>query len=190
MRAPPPQALRDQNQKLRVVFVDRDGTIIREPPDKQIDSLGKLEYVPGILGGLRLLMDAGFRLVMVTNQDGLGTKGYPREAFDEVQGKILRLLKGEGIRFDRVFICPHFPDAGCACRKPLIGLVERWLRAHPLDPARSFVLGDRETDVAFARNLGIQAVRLARPRARTAADFAAPDAREACAWIAGRGAVK
>lgn len=167
----------------RVVFVDRDGTIIREPPDKQIDSLEKLEYVPGILGGLRMLVDAGFSLLMVTNQDGLGTAAYPREGYDVVQGKVLRLLRGEGIRFDRVFLCPHRDEDGCRCRKPKTGLVDRYLRAHPLDPGRSFVLGDRETDVTFARNLGVRAARLCRPRARTDADFATPDARAACAWI-------
>jgi imidazoleglycerol-phosphate dehydratase/histidinol-phosphatase len=166
-----------------VVFVDRDGTIIREPPDKQIDSLEKLEFVPGILGGLRMLADAGFRLLMVTNQDGLGTAAYPRAAFDLVQKRVLRTLKGEGIRFDRIFICPHRPEDGCACRKPRTRLVERYLRVSPMDPACSFVLGDRETDVAFARNLGIRAARLARPRTRTAADFATPDAHAACAWI-------
>jgi len=167
----------------RVVFVDRDGTIIREPPDKQIDSLEKLEFVPGILGGLRQLADAGFSLLMVTNQDGLGTRAYPKADFDLVQGKVLRLLKGEGIRFDRIFICPHRDEDGCRCRKPKTGLVDRYLRAHPLDPASSFVLGDRETDVAFARNLGIRAVRIARSRSRTGADFCTPDARAACGWI-------
>jgi imidazoleglycerol-phosphate dehydratase/histidinol-phosphatase len=168
----------------RVVFVDRDGTIIREPPDHQIDSLEKLTFVPGILGGLRLLADAGLRLVMVSNQDGLGTEGYPRRAFDVVQSKVLGTLKGEGIRFHRIFICPHFPHEGCGCRKPKTGLLDRYLKAHPMDPDRSFVLGDRETDVALARNLGVRAVRIARAGTkRTGADFKTPDARAACAWI-------
>src|SRR5947209_1952013 len=104
-----------------IVFVDRDGTILREPPDKQVDSLEKLEFVPGIVSGLRLLVDSGFTLWLVSNQDGLGSKRYPRKAFNAVQGKMLRLLAGEGIEFEKIFICPHFKFAGCDCRKPKTG---------------------------------------------------------------------
>lgn len=143
-----------------VVFLDRDGTIIREPRDKQIDSLEKLEFIPGIIRGLRLLVDFGFSLVMVSNQDGLGTSRYPREAFRAVQKKILRLLQGEGIIFERIFICPHRPEEACECRKPKTGLLRRYLQAKDVDFSKSFVLGDRTSDVEFARNLGCRCVRL------------------------------
>ena len=112
----------------KVVFVDRDGTIVREPRDKQIDSLDKLEFVPGIIRGLRLLVDSGFTLIMASNQDGLGTAGYPRHAYRQVQGKILRLLSGEGIGFEKVFICPHLPADRCDCRKPKPGLLKNYLK--------------------------------------------------------------
>jgi imidazoleglycerol-phosphate dehydratase/histidinol-phosphatase len=166
-----------------VVFVDRDGTIIREPRDKQIDSLEKLEFLPGAIAGLKLLADAGFTLVMVSNQDGLGTPRYPKAAFTLVQKKVLGLLAGEGIAFDRVFICPHRKGDGCACRKPATGLVAAYLRSVRIDRARSFVLGDRETDVAFARNLGVGSVRLTR-QASTRATYAASDLLDACRFIA------
>ncbi len=167
----------------KVVFVDRDGTIIREPKDRQIDSLEKLEFRPGIIEGLRLLADSGFFLVMATNQDGLGTKRYPREKFRIVQGKILRLLAGEGIRFEKIFVCPHRAEESCRCRKPRTGLVEPYLRASHIDLAHSAVLGDRETDVEFALNIGCRAVRLNGGRP-TNADYAAKDPLDACRFIA------
>jgi len=167
----------------RVVFVDRDGTIIREPRDKQIDSLEKLEFIPGIISGLKLLVDAGYTLVMVSNQDHLGTSRYPRRSFDLVQGKLLRLLKGEGIVFEKVFICPHDRSDDCECRKPNVGLLKNYLKANSVDHGHSFVLGDRATDVEFANNLGVRSVRLSKAR-RSAASFVTPDAVAACQYIA------
>src|ERR1041384_235559 len=167
----------------KVVFVDRDGTIIREPADEQIDSLEKLEFVPGIISGLKLLVDAGYSLVMVSNQDGLGSRCYPRRSFDLVQEKVLRLLKGEGIIFERIFICSHLPQDDCDCRKPKLGSLKNYLRRNNIDRVRSFVRGDRETDVDFARNLGVQSVRLSNAK-RSAASFVTSDARQACEYIA------
>jgi imidazoleglycerol-phosphate dehydratase/histidinol-phosphatase len=166
-----------------VVFVDRDGTIIREPRDKQVDSLEKLELVPGIIGGLKLLVDAGYALVMASNQDALGSPRYPRKSFDLVQGRLLRLLRGEGIVFEKVFICPHDAKDNCECRKPKLGLLKNYLKLNSIDLNRSFVLGDRETDVEFASNLGVRSVRLSKVK-RSAAGFVAPDARAACQYIA------
>lgn len=170
----------------RVVFIDRDGTIIREPADKQIDTLEKLEFLPGIIGGLKQLRDAGYMLVMVSNQDGLGTASYPRKAYEIVQGKILRLLKGEGISFEKILICPHDAGDGCECRKPKIGLIRPYLEKNSIDHARSFVLGDRVTDVELAKNIGVRAVRIAKKSGRReiAAEFTTPDAYEACSYIA------
>jgi imidazoleglycerol-phosphate dehydratase/histidinol-phosphatase len=167
----------------KVVIVDRDGTIVREPRDKQIDSLDKLEFVPGIIRGLRLLVDSGFTLIMASNQDGLGTAGYPRHAYRQVQGKILRLLSGEGICFEKVFICPHLPADRCDCRKPKPGLLRKYLKNEKIDFSLSFVLGDRETDVELAHRLGARAVRL-KSGGRSAADFVTADAFEACNFIA------
>ena len=167
----------------RVIFVDRDGTIVREPRDEQVDTLDKLEFIPGIISGLRLLVDAGCTLVMVSNQDGLGSKRYPRKAFNLVQNKILGLLEGEGIRFQRVFICPHLPEDNCKCRKPGIGLVKRYIASNPIDRSRSFVLGDRPTDIAFAANLGIQGVLLSAKKQKDAV-LCTPTASRACRFMA------
>ncbi len=166
----------------RIVFVDRDGTIIREPKSKQIDTLESLEFVPGIISGLKLLVESGFSLIMVSNQDGLGTITYPIRAFKTVQPKILTLLDGEGIHFERIFICPHRAIDNCKCRKPKVGLVRRYLDRVKIDRDRSFVLGDRETNVQFAQNLGLKSVRLTTNRS-SRATYMTRDAFDACRFI-------
>lgn len=166
---------------MNVVFLDRDGTLIVEPPDEQIDSLEKLEYIPGVIRGLRLLRDAGYQLVMVTNQDALGTERYPQQAFEIVQGKIMRLFEGEGISFLAVFICPHTKEEGCSCRKPRTGLVDSFIAKTGVNMDRSFVIGDRETDVEFARNLGCKAIRLTTEK--SSADYTTSNFLDACQYI-------
>jgi imidazoleglycerol-phosphate dehydratase/histidinol-phosphatase len=143
-----------------VLFIDRDGTLIEEPPDEQIDSLQKLELVPDTIPALLRLRDAGYRFVMVSNQDGLGTERFPEPSFREPQEFLLRLLKSQGIEFDAIFICPHFASDNCECRKPKIGLLRDYLQTVTLDRSRSYVIGDRETDLQLANNLGIQGLRL------------------------------
>ena len=143
----------------KILFVDRDGTIIREPADQQIDSLAKLELLPDVIPSLLRLQDAGYRLVMVTNQDGLGTASFPQKDFDVAHHALMKILTSQGIRFDEVLICPHLPEAKCFCRKPNVGLVRHFL-AGDMDPARSFVIGDRDTDVKLGENMGIGARRM------------------------------
>jgi imidazoleglycerol-phosphate dehydratase/histidinol-phosphatase len=168
---------------MKVVFIDRDGTIIVEPPDEQVDSLEKLELVPGVLQGLRLLTDWGYALVMVTNQDGLGTPRFPRERFEQAQQKLLRILKGEEIQFTEILICPHEADEGCECRKPKTGLVRDFLSRNHIDQARSFVIGDRETDVQFGKAIGCRTVRLA-SNTFSNADYVTPSFLSACQYVA------
>ncbi|MBN1397789.1 MAG: bifunctional histidinol-phosphatase/imidazoleglycerol-phosphate dehydratase HisB [Bacteroidetes bacterium] len=167
---------------MKVVFIDRDGTIIIEPPDEQIDTLEKLEFVPNVIQGLRLLQSRGFELVMVSNQDKLGSPAYPRQSYDLVQKKIMSLLNGEGINFAGVFICPHSSADGCNCRKPKTGLVDDFLKINQVDLSRSYVLGDRETDVRLAKNIGCKSVRLTSD-ASTEADFKTKSFLEACNLI-------
>ena len=141
---------------MKLVLVDRDGTLIKEPPDKQIDSLEKLEFVPGVISGLNLLSRAGYSLVLVSNQDGLGTELNPTEDYEKVQEKIISLLLGEGISFDEVFVCPHLLEDNCECRKPKTGLVDNYIvRLNP-DLNRSFIIGDRSSDVQFGKALGFK----------------------------------
>jgi imidazoleglycerol-phosphate dehydratase/histidinol-phosphatase len=144
----------------KVAFVDRDGTLIEEPPDEQVDSLAKIRFLPGVFAALAELRDAGYRLVMVTNQDGLGTASFPQATFDEPHEFVLRSFASQGIAFDPVFICPHRPGDGCDCRKPNPGMVRAWLDANPIDREASVVIGDRDTDLEFARNLGIRGLRV------------------------------
>jgi imidazoleglycerol-phosphate dehydratase / histidinol-phosphatase len=143
-----------------ILFIDRDGTIIEEPADEQIDSLQKLELVPDVVPALLKLRDAGYRFVMVSNQDGLGTERFPEPTFREPQEFLLKLLASQGIHFDEIFICPHLPSAGCECRKPKLGLLKDYLQRTNIDRARSYVIGDRDTDLLLARNLDVHGLRL------------------------------
>lgn len=166
----------------KVVFLDRDGTLIVEPDDMQIDSLEKLELIPGVIQGLCRLRDHGYELVMVTNQDGLGGPNFPRERFEFPHQKLLKIFDGEGIQFSHIFICPHTPADGCNCRKPKTGLVQEYLARNAIDFPRSFMVGDRLTDVEFGKNVGCKTIRLGTDSAG-GVDCAAPTFLEACEAI-------
>lgn len=144
----------------RVLFIDRDGTLVEEPPDEQVDSLRKIRLLPGVIPALLDLKRAGFRFVLVSNQDGLGTETFPEPTFHEPQDFIRHLFASQGIDFDAEFFCPHRPQDGCECRKPKTGLLDAYLQEHPIDPQNSYVIGDRETDLQLAANLGIQGLRV------------------------------
>lgn len=147
--------------KKKILFIDRDGTIIKEPPgDFQVDSMSKLAFVPGVIGALReLVRDTDYRLVMVSNQDGLGTERFPMEAFLQPHEFMLRTLAGEGIVFDEVLIDESMPDDHSPRRKPGIGMVEKYL-GEELDREHSYVIGDRVTDMQLAENMGILGIYL------------------------------
>lgn len=144
----------------RVLFIDRDGTLVEEPPDEQVDSLQKIRLLPGVIPALLELKRAGYRFVLVSNQDGLGTETFPEPAFREPQDFLRLLFASQGIEFDAEFFCPHRPQDGCDCRKPRTGLLDAYLVEHPIDPANSYVIGDRDTDLQLAANLGIQGLRV------------------------------
>ncbi len=144
----------------RVLFIDRDGTIIEEPADEQVDSLRKLRLLPGVIPALLELRRAGYRLVLVSNQDGLGSPSFPEPDFREPQDFLRTLLASQGIEFDAEFFCPHLPADACACRKPRTGLLTEFLASRELDRQRSFVIGDRDTDMQLAANLGIEGLRM------------------------------
>ena len=163
-----------------LLFLDRDGTLIVEPADQQVDRLEKLALVPLVIPALLRLRDRGYRFVVVTNQDGLGTEAFPTADHEPVQRAFVELFASQGIVFDDMLVCPHLPEDGCACRKPNIGLV-RDLLADGFDPARSFVIGDRESDLGLAQNLGIRGLLLQHNGEDPAADGALlwPDVVEA-----------
>jgi imidazoleglycerol-phosphate dehydratase/histidinol-phosphatase len=145
--------------KKKALFIDRDGTIIVEPPETfQIDSLEKLEFLPGVIRNLyKITKELDYDLIMVTNQDGLGTPAYPQECFDIVQVKMMRILLNEDIHFKSVHVDCSFEYENKPTRKPGIGMLIDYMNGD-YDLANSYVIGDRITDVKLAQNLGAKAI--------------------------------
>ena len=143
-----------------ILFVDRDGTLIEEPADFQIDRFDKLRFVPGVISAMLKLSEAGYEFVMVTNQDGLGTDAFPQAHFDGPHGLMMQVFESQGIVFRDVLIDTSFPADNAPTRKPALGLMQGYLRDRSIDWTRCAMIGDRETDVAFARNLGVRAFQL------------------------------
>lgn len=146
----------------KYAFLDRDGTLIFEPQGTfQIDNIEKLQILPGVIDGLKRLGKEGFKLIMVSNQDGLGTKAFPKKDFDKVQNKMLGIFGKNGIKFSEIFICPHLPFDNCDCRKPKTGLVDAFFAKNRarIDMENSFMYGDRDSDRAFAKNLNLKFIK-------------------------------
>ena len=143
-----------------ILFVDRDGTLIAEPEDFQIDAYDKLRFVDGVIPAMLKLRDAGYQFVIVSNQDGLGTDAYPRETFDGPHRLMLQVFESQGIRFRDVLIDESFEHEGKPTRKPGIGMLVGYLQDRGIDWARSAMVGDRPTDIAFADNMKIRGFQL------------------------------
>ena len=143
----------------KAIFVDRDGTLLKEPADEQIDSLEKVEFVPGAISGLKALTGLGYELVMASNQDGLGTSAFPENTFWPAQNLLLKTMEGEGVRFNDILIDPSFPEENSPNRKPRTGMFGKYLDGS-YDLSASWVIGDRETDLELARNLGAKGLQL------------------------------
>ena len=147
----------------RILFIDRDGTLIEEPADEQIDSFEKLKFTQGMFKNLAFIKSKlDFEFVMVSNQDGLGTSSFPENTFWPVHNFILQSLEGEGITFDEILIDRHFPEDNADTRKPNTGLVRKYIDNPEYDIAESYVIGDRDTDRQFAENIGCKSLILGR----------------------------
>ena len=158
----------------KILFIDRDGTIIQEPEDEQIDSFEKLKFVPHAISSLAFLRQhTDYEFVMVSNQDGLGTDSFPENTVWPGHNFILDTLKGEGVEFDEILIDPHFPEDNAPTRKPNTGLVRKYMDNPEYDIANSYVIGDRETDRKFAENIGCKFLQI---------NSAAADTEAASSW--------
>lgn len=146
-----------------ILFIDRDGTLIEEPFDEQIDSFEKLKFVPGAIRNLAFIREKlDYKFVMVTNQDGLGSESFPENTFWPVHNFVLNTFEGEGVIFDDVLIDRHFPQDNAPTRKPNIGLVEKYINDTNVDIKNSYVIGDRKTDEMFAENIGCKSIIIGR----------------------------
>lgn len=151
----------------KYAFVDRDGTILWEPPQSidpretfPLKSADQAQFLEGAIEGLKKLVEKGYKLVLVTNQTFLGTPKHPKDISEQVMSRMHTELAKNGIHFEFEMICPHGPDDGCDCRKPKVGGLKEFLVAHPADLANSLMFGDRATDGEFAKNLGVRFVRI------------------------------
>ena len=140
----------------RVLFIDRDGTLIREPDDNQVDALEKVSLVTDVIPCLRQLRDEGYAFIIVTNQDGLGTEAFPETSYELCHEHMMSLFDSQGIRFENVYVCPHLPEDGCECRKPRAGLLTKFLATNDLDLERCAVIGDRASDIELADRIGVR----------------------------------
>lgn len=139
----------------KYAFLDRDGTLIFEPQDTfQVDSIEKLQILDGVIQGLQNLIELGYKLVMVTNQNGIGSPSFSKEDFERPQARMMEIFAENGITFEKNLICPHLPEDNCLCRKPKTVLVEDLM--DKVDKENSFMCGDRDTDKQFAANIGVK----------------------------------
>lgn len=144
----------------KILFIDRDGTLIHEPSENfQIDSLEKLSLEPYVIPALIELKNIDFEFIIVTNQNGLGSASFPKNKFNKPHKSMIQIFQSQGILFDRIFICPHLPTEQCNCRKPKTGLINDWLNSTQIDKLNSYVIGDRDTDMTFAKNINIQGIK-------------------------------
>lgn len=166
----------------KVLFIDRDGTILREPADEQVDSIEKFSFVPGAISGLaRIARETDYEMVLVTNQDGLGTKSFPEENYWPLQNLMTGILDGEGVKFAETFIDRTFPQDNAPTRKPGTAMLTRYL-AQGIDLDNSWVIGDRVTDIQLAKNLGCKSIFFSKERNEDA-EFCSSDWNEICNFL-------
>ena len=141
----------------KILFIDRDGTLIQEPPITfQVNSLEEMVFLPKVISSLSKLVEAWYELVIVTNQDWLGTKSNPRENYEKINKKMLEIFNWEWIKFQEIFECPHLPEDNCNCRKPKVWILWDYLERENIDLKNSYMIWDRESDKQFAKNIWVK----------------------------------
>ena len=143
---------------MKLLFIDRDGTLINEPSGGYIDLLEKLIVLPHVIKSLQSLQLNGYKFVMISNQPGLGTDKFPDEAFWTPQNKLMGIFEENKIIFEEIFFCPHFREDNCNCMKPKTGLIDGFLKKESVDLKQSYTIGDRESDVELAKNIGCKSI--------------------------------
>lgn len=147
----------------KILFVDRDGTLLYEPPKtQQINTLEEMVFMPYVISSLKKFVDAGFELVVVTNQDALNTPKNKLASFNLINKKMFEVFAAEGVFFKDMLVCPHEPKDKCICRKPSAYLAEQYLKKRKISSAEMYMIGDRESDMGFAKNLNIKGFKLGR----------------------------
>jgi len=140
----------------KILFIDRDGTLIYEPPGTfQVNSLEEMRFLPWVICSLTQFVDAGYELVIVTNQDWLDTKSNPRENYEKINKKIFEIFAWEWVKFQEIFECPHFELDNCNCRKPKIWILWDFLERVNIDLKNSYMIWDRDSDKEFAKNIWV-----------------------------------
>ncbi|PIY68636.1 histidinol-phosphatase [Candidatus Roizmanbacteria bacterium CG_4_10_14_0_8_um_filter_39_9] len=139
---------------MKVLFLDRDGTLIHEPDGGYIDSIDKFNILPHVITSLQKLQFIGYKLIMISNQPGLGTAKFPYENFIVPQNELMKIFKDNKIFFEKTYFCPHFRENNCSCMKPRTGLIEGFIKSNNVEVEKSYTVGDRDSDVLLAKNIG------------------------------------
>jgi D-glycero-D-manno-heptose 1,7-bisphosphate phosphatase len=172
----------------KVVILDRDGTLVVDRG--YLDDPAGLEFLPGAAEGLRILYSRGYRLVVITNQSGVGRGLFPIERVYSMSARLERMVEDAGARLERIYFCPHAPDDGCDCRKPGLRLMTQAAAELGFDPASAIVIGDKESDIEFGRRSGAVTMLLgkseSRPSTSTTPDYVVANLKEAADIISGR----
>jgi histidinol-phosphate phosphatase family protein len=175
---------------MKAVFLDRDGTVIVDPPDLRVDSVDEIELFPDSVEALKLLAERGFGVVFISNQAGIGERRFTEEQFWVIQNKVIELLAPSGVKVLKTYICPHVPEDNCDCRKPKPKMILDAAREFDIDLANSYMVGDRETDVLTGLNAGTKTILVRTgnsPVESPDADYQADDLQDAARYIATQG---
>jgi D-glycero-D-manno-heptose 1,7-bisphosphate phosphatase len=165
---------------MKAIFLDRDGTIIKNIP--YLNDPEKIEFLPFVFDGLKILSSHGFSFFIVTNQSGVSRGLIKISDLKKIHKKIKEILKKEGIEIKEILYCPHLPEDNCNCRKPKTGLIQKILKKYKIDLKNSYLIGDKEEDILLAKNIGIKSICLSKD-INVKPDFFAENLKEASLWI-------